>query len=158
MLLVVVLALWGTVGCNILSYKERLNTPAIYSIRSNQEPVVAINDQESFDLLIDYRDPFIGNQRLRTSSAVSPKTTSSSRMNRKTEKIITPSIKQVDIRYRGYLLTEQQVTSVRLDVNGIANTYKIGATDKGFSIRSMARDSILVLFSDGTSTIIFRKR
>lgn len=161
-LLVVVIMIWGKIAHSVFTYQSGFTAAPTYQIREITTTAATPAEAIPFDLLIDYEDPFLGNQSRKSRPVVAQATSSPplkrANLTKEKEQVATPTFRRPNIIYRGFILTDRQVTAVRLDVNGKASTYRKGQNRNGFQIVAMARDSIQVLFEDASSGIIYRKR
>lgn len=128
-LIFMVLLIWGTIAFRIMNYRG--DTAVYYQATTTNPPPVWATPEEpidSFFIIANYRDPFSGKRmkgtregrsRDESTRAITAKT-KTSQQDKDLSAMPMPSL-----TYRGYILKNGQIASVRLDINGQAFSMKI---------------------------------
>jgi hypothetical protein len=167
-LLALVVFIWGTLIYNFMSWngnEEYLVSDdyAVLPIKVNQEA-----QRDTFDILLDWSDPFkVG----RSGRSKSSKSSSSSSVNTSPKKGYTrpapPPIpgSKADkkkavfpkVVYQGYSINDSQITRVRVKVGAKTRTLKLGQTYEKMTLVSMAKDSISLVFGEERKVFLKEK-
>lgn len=151
LMLPVVIAIWGIIFYRIFYAAGERNVAVI-----KEERGVDVTKRkftaDTFDLIADYRDPFLGK-----AAATEQKAASSPVSTQKSEHKPSPSvILWPSVSYSGMIKNQSSaVQLVLLQVNGNSHTVKAGEVVEGIKIMKVYKDSVEVSF--GKEKRVFKK-
>ncbi len=152
LLLGLVVVIWGAIVYQFSNYNASDNIDFTNGLDTT--PIVSLLEekQDSFGIVVDYRDPFLG-KRIKAAydGPRRPAAPSSGTLNPPT------NAAPPNIIYQGYSINNNQITRVRVSLNG--KTYTMQPNDKKdqLVLKKMAKDSILVNW-EGKPMVIHRRR
>ncbi|MEM1323513.1 MAG: hypothetical protein AAGG75_24825 [Bacteroidota bacterium] len=151
-LLVLVIAIWGAIVYQFFNYSGGEDFNAGYAYDST--PIVSLLDeqQDSFRIVADYRDPFLGKRIKVANQGGGASLAAPGPQNFNPQATPPPNI-----IYQGYSINNNRITRVRVSLNG--KTYTMQPNDKKdqLILKKMAKDSIIVSYQ-GQSMVIKRQR
>lgn len=154
----VVLAIWGAVAYNILNYSKGIESSPIFRVTEmSANSIELATTVDSYKLELNYPDPFTG-KRGGAGSRIRQTHTVSAIKNLEADIPSLPKSVFPKIEYRGYLLHQKQIASVRIYINNQAHTAKLNETIGGLTIIEMARDSITVASQDNELKVVYRRK
>jgi hypothetical protein len=153
-LLPLVAVVWGIIIYRIIKYVGQENT-AIAELTLNEikfEPEKFQND--TFSILANYRDPFLGSASIERANSHSPSRTTSSPASTSS---LQPKAKTPTIIFKGIVKNKKSDKTIAvLKINDRTKMLAKGQTVDGIQLLNVSRDSIQVAYN-GTKTIIHRK-
>ena len=163
-----VVLIWGTLIYNFVSWSdntEYLVSEDYMTLPINQKDYQAPRD--TFDILLDWSDPFkVGSSR-RQSSGTGSATSSAGPLKKKHNRPAPPPIpdskedkkKPVfpQVTYQGYSINDSQITRVRVKVGEKTKTLKLNECYEDMTLTAMTKDSI-ALYWNGERKVILRER
>ncbi len=154
-LLIIVILIWGKVAMDFFEYSDEKTTPA-YQYTSKEKDTMTSVEEFSYELNLDYRDPFLGKE---AASKSTPKKTTVShpkptaRKEETTNK--TPQVKWPKIDYLGDLAsTKGSNYAVILRINGEESLISKGDSISGVSVNQLFQDSIQLSYMSELKTIL----
>lgn len=157
LLLVLVLGIWGTIAFQMCDFLE----DSTVTIAETQAlPILADNTskRDSFAILVNYTDPFLGKKITRSKSSRKSQVKRS-----KYQRPAPPSITKAKpkpmppINYQGYAINGHRITRVRVSIDKKLYTMKQFKQEKGITILEMYKDSIIIGWKGERKTIIRNK-
>lgn len=151
-LFVLVSVIWGAIGYQVWKYFSPEQDEMFYTNQSSQVLLPdAIND--TFSLSLDYPDPFTGTlvstrQPSRSNRNNTPQRTPSTKVEQQPAQESQKVVIAPKVEYLGYSINNNQVTRVRLRVDGKSVTYQLHEQKGGLSLVQMSRDSVVLMRAD----------
>lgn len=147
LLIVLVIGIWGTIIYRVLNYSGSDDIP-IHASQFNLPPLVqAESTTPSYNLQGGYADPFLNNSPKKKSNSGSRVSSSSKKKDSKTKSATYPSTpppKPPSILYKGFSVNNNEVSRVKLQIDGKTYTLEIGETVQGVTVQEMSRHRVIV--------------
>lgn len=161
-LLGMVLLIWGTIAYRMMNWNS---TDEVYNFSSNAIVPIADANQnfrDSFVVKANYRDPFLEGKKFTPSTNAANTGVSSKKYQRKAPPSVKglekkSGIKPPKLKYLGYSLNENEVTRVRISIDGKAFTFKINEKKEKIKVKEMYKDSVIVRHR-GKEQTLYRKK
>jgi len=159
-LLGLVLLIWGTVAYKMINWNAVGDGYAPTTL-----PTIPIADiekvqRDSFVLQANYRDPFLSGKIKRVNKAPRTTTSSSKKYNRKAPPPIAGLKKKGEkppqFKYLGFSLNDNEITRVRISIDGLAYTFKLNEKKQKIRVKEMYRDSVIIRYK-GQAQTLYRK-
>lgn len=161
-LLGMVLLIWGTVGYRMINWNS---TGESYTASPYASIPLIETDQikrDSFVIKANYRDPFLNGSRIKTATTSNKSSASSSKKyNRKAPPTVKgldkkSKVKPPEFKYLGYSLNENEVTRVRISIDGRAFTFTLNEKKEKIRVKEMYKDSVIIRYK-GNAQTLYRK-
>jgi hypothetical protein len=152
--------IWGAIVYQVWTYLAKDDDEPLYTDR-DYLPAETTFVADTFSLSLAYPDPFTGKTSARSASS-SQRTGAASAKKRASSSTPSPMeeppivISPPKIIYQGYSINNNEVTRVRLQLNGKGVTYRLNEEKEGIRVVGMTRDSIAVMKED--SRFVFSRQ
>lgn len=156
-LLTFVVLIWGKVAVDFFSYSEG-GPDYIIKPKSVTETPTVLQEKFSYELNLDYRDPFIGKsmqRKKRTSNQSTPRPKPVVSSIPKTPVVKAPKVKwPLVVSLGGVSNTNGNSSSVILKVNGQESIISLGDSISGVSLVELTRDSVTLSYMNEYKTLL----
>lgn len=155
-LLVFIAGIWGKVIYDFFKYKEQKHELADNYPIQTAAPV--LDEKFSYELDLEYRDPFLGKYPKTKSNSNRPKTSytpppKKDKPEEKPKKKV--NVKWPKIEYVGNIMNNNAKTeSVTLKVNGEESFMLPGQAIQGVTLKALFPDSIQLVYQEEQKTIL----
>ncbi|MEL7423227.1 MAG: hypothetical protein AAFN81_09570 [Bacteroidota bacterium] len=161
LLLGLVAIIWGAISYQIWQYLKSEDGGDLYASQQFR-PKLTEASRDTFSLSLNYPDPFTG--QLSASKSGGQRSSQSSRSSSRASVPQTsptepePEVKlpAPAVEYIGYSINNNQVSRVRLRVDGSSVTYRLNEAKAGLAVIAMQRDSVTINRS-GEQFVFYRK-
>ncbi|MCF8457036.1 MAG: hypothetical protein K9H62_13990 [Bacteroidales bacterium] len=148
-LLPIVVIVWGLVFYQIYNFLNRDSEDKGFDmpVFNTQQQEKLIND--TFNLILDYPDPFIKRQDLPSSVSIEQKENKANRSGSKKLNRKLPEKKELEIAYKGFIRSKENNSRLEiLVIDGKPYFAKKQIEDFGIKIESVWNDSIQISFDN----------
>ena len=161
LLLGLVAIIWGAISYQIWQYLKPEDGDDLYT-GQQFNPKLKEASRDTFSLSLNYPDPFTGQLSANKYAGQRSSQSSSSSSRASTSQVpLTEPEPEVKlpapaVEYIGYSINNNQVSRVRLRIDGTSVTYRLNEAKAGLAVIAMGRDSVTVDRS-GEQFVFYRK-
>ena len=144
-----VLIIWGVIG-NRIYQSMKDDNPGYYMEQASSKPVIEVLEPDTFSIIAEYRDPFLG--RIRSSK---PKTVQSKKKPTPIKKKPEPILRWPSITYGGMIRNQKTGKLVAMiKINGKDNLLSVGNVVSEVRLVQVYPDSIKVALGNVEKMVV----